>query len=1028
MLGPLAVWSSDGRPVRIPELKVRALLAELVAGAGRAVPPDRLIDHLWPERLPANPMNALQAKVSQLRRAFDNAEPGSRWMVRALPDGYRLDVHLDAFDAGRFETQLAKAEKLTSPRARAVLLGDALALWRGPVLADFADEEFVRPVAARLDELRLTALELRAEARLALGEHGLLADELGDLVARHPLRERLRAAHLRALYRAGRQSEALAGYRDLHEQLDAIGVTPSPELVELHRAILTQDPTLHATAAPPTNLPHPLSGLIGRADAIRDVRERLAGHRLVTLTGPGGVGKTRLALATAHELVDDFPEGVWLVELGTLPAGATRETVDELVAAVLDIRDEQHGRLTEAVRAKRMLLVFDNCEHVVDAVAELAAELLAAAPDLRVLATGQVPLDLAGEVLWPVPPLPGPSAVELFVARAAAGVPGFALDEHNAATIAALCGRLDGIPLALELAATRVRTLGVHEVAARLDDRFRLLAAGRRGAPERQRTLRAVFDWSWDLLEPAERTLLRRMAVFRDGAPEDAIMIVAENAATMLSPLVDRSLVTVDPWGPLVPPLGPIQPTIGPRYRLLESVGEYARERLAEAGELLEARRAHHTYFAWLAATADPHLRGPDQREWLRRLDAETANLHAALDHAVAQGAALPLVNALAWYWVQRGRLREGHRWFEAALVTGADYDDDAVAIARTWRAGFAARLGLDADPVPPADTAASAGRARAEWFVSFALVGIGDQEIATALAERALATFRAIGDQWGMAAVLSTQARYAFLRSDLPALREQGARSMALFTEVGDQWGRLQATFALGTHAELVGDYEHAAEVHRDGLRMAEELGLWTEVSDKLSALGRIALLTGDHAQADDLHERARQLAVEQGYPVGEEYAELGLALSERRQGRLDAAEPRLRKWLEWDRRIGSDIAISLILAELGFLAEQRGDPAAAAELHRESLAAAHLAADVRAVALALEGLAGASTPDRAARLLGRATELRESVGAPLPAGERGDTDRIAARARAALGEERFAEEFTLGRKESSRDGDRST
>jgi len=1012
MLGPLAVWTSDGRPVRIPELKVRALLAELVATTGQTVPADRLIDHLWGRRLPANPANALQAKVSQLRRALEDAEPGSRHLVESTPLGYRLTVSFDAFDAGRFETLLAEAEKATSPRARVVLLGDALALWRGPVLADFADEEFVRPVAARLDELRLTALELRAEARLALGENGLLADELGDLVARHPLRERLRAAHLRALYRAGRQSEALAGYRDLHAQLDAIGVEPAPELVELHRAMLTQDPALGATAAPaPTNLPHPLGGLVGRGDAVRDVLARLATDRLVTLTGPGGVGKTRLALAAARELVDEFTDGVWLVELGALPTGAARDAVDELVAAVLEIRDEQHGRLAEAVRAKRLLLVFDNCEHVVDAVAELAAELLAVAPELRVLATGQVPLDVPGEVLWPVPPLPEPSAVELFVARAAAGVPGFAVDEDNAAAIAAICRGLDGIPLALELAATRVRTLGVHEVAARLDDRFRLLSSGRRGAPERQRTLRAVLEWSWELLEPADQELLRRMAVFRDGSTLTSTHDICGPAGSV-ERLVDRSLVAADPRGP--------------RYRLLESVREYAAERLEEAGELPEVRRVHHAYYAELAAAADPHLRGPQQREWLRRLDAETANLHAALDHAVAHGAALPLVNSLAWYWVLRGRLREGYRWFTAALASADDDDDgadgaDTVAIARTWQVGFVVRLGLDADAVPPADVAALPGRALAEWFVAFARVGIGDPAATTALAERALAVFRAIGDQWGTAAALSTQARYAFLRSDLPALREQGTRSMALFTELGDQWGQLQATFALGTYAELVGDYEHAAEVHRDGLRMAEELGLWTEVSDKLSALGRIALLTGDHEQADALHERARRLAVEQSYPVGEEYAELGLALSERRQGRLDSAESRLRKWLEWDRRLGSDIAISLILAELGFIAEHRGDAAAATALHTESLAAAHLSADVRAVALALEGLAGVAAPARSARLLGRAAALRESVGAPLPAGERGDTDRATERAVAALGEDGFAAEFAAGRTDAT-------
>ena len=1039
VLGPLAVWTSDARPVRIPELKVRALLAELVAGAGQVVPADRLIDHLWGERLPANPANALQARVSQLRRALDDAEPGTRLLVVSRPPGYLLDVPPDAVDAGRFAALLAEAETAGSPRSRVALLGDALALWRGPALADFADEEFARPAAARLEELRLTALEHRAEARLALGEHGLLADELGDLVARHPLRERMRAAHLRALYLAGRQSEALTGYRDLHGQLAAIGVTPAPELVELHQAILRQDPALGTATSPsPTNLPHPVGPLVGRADAIRDVRARLGTDRLVTLTGPGGVGKTRLALAAAREVVDEFPDGGWLVELGALPADAVPAEVAELVAAVLEIRDEQVGRLAEALRGKRMLLVLDNCEHVVDAVAELTAALLAAAPDLRVLATGQVPLNLPGEVLWPVPPLPEPSAVELFVARAAAGVPGFAVAEDNAAAIAAICGRLDGIPLALELAATRVRTLGVHEVAARLDDRFRLLAAGQRGAPERQRTLRAVLDWSWDLLSGREKTVLRRLAVHRDGATLAAVEAVCGAEVDEVARLVDRSLVAVDPRGP--------------RYRLLESVADYAAERLAEAGELPDLRRRHREHYTELAATADPHLRGPEQRVWLRRLDAEAANLHAALADAVAHGEALPLVNTLAWYWALRGRLREGHRSFAAALAAGGAETDAETA--RTWQAGFAARLGegpgpgandaagpltaraweatfpagfaegatLGAGPATGVDHAAAlAGRARAEWFVAYARLGIGDPRVTVGLAARALAVFRALGDQWGVAAASGTQARHAFLRSDLPALRELGARSMALFTEVGDQWGQLHATFALGTYAELVGDYEQAAAVHRDGLRMAEELGLWTEMADELSALGRIALLSGDHARADELHERARRLAVEQGYPVGEEYAELGLALSERRQGRLDSAEARLRKWLEWDRRLGADIAISLMLAELGFIAEHRGNLAAAAALHAEGLAAAHLAADVRAVALALEGLAGAAEPVRSARLLGRAAELRESVGAPLPAGERGDVDRITARAVAALGEARFAAEFGHGRADAT-------
>ncbi|WP_236594898.1 AfsR/SARP family transcriptional regulator [Saccharothrix sp. 6-C] len=422
VLGPLSAWTSDARPVRVPEVKVRALLAQLALDAGRVVPADRLIDRLWGDRLPANPAGALQTRASQLRAALDDAEPGARRLVVSRPPGYLLDVAPDAVDAGRFEALLARAAT-GDARARVELLDEALALWRGPVLADFADEAFTREAAARLEELRLTAWEQRAEARLEFGEPGVLADELGDLVARHPLRERLRAAHLRALFRAGRQGEALMGYRDLRARLVAeLGVEPGPGLVALHRAILEQDPSLGGAVEPPTNLPHPLGDLVGRDADVDEVRALLAADRLVTLTGPGGVGKTRLALAVARELAPGFPDGTWLVELAALPASATPDEVAALVAASVGIRDgvatDLAGTLAEAVRAKRMLLLLDNCEHVAPAAGELAARLLRAAPGLRVLATGQRPLDVAGELLRPVPTPAGPSAVELFAARA----------------------------------------------------------------------------------------------------------------------------------------------------------------------------------------------------------------------------------------------------------------------------------------------------------------------------------------------------------------------------------------------------------------------------------------------------------------------------------------------------------------------------------------------------------------------------------------------------------------------------------
>ncbi len=1031
VLGTLAAWTSDGRPVRVRELKVRSLLAQLAVEAGRVVPADRLVDRLWGDRLPMNPAAALRTRVSQLRAALDGAEPGARRLVVARPPGYVLDVAPDAVDAGRFEGLLAEAATTGDPRARVAVLDDALALWRGPVLADFGDEEFAREVTARLVELRLTAAEQRAEARLEFGDPGVLADELGDLVARHPLRERLRAAHLRALYRAGRQGEALAGYRDARARLIAeLGVEPGPRLAALHRAILEQDPSLGGAVEPPSNLPHLLGDLIGRDADVGEVRSLLAADRLVTLTGPGGVGKTRLALAVARELAAGFPDGTWLVELAALPAGAAPDEVAALVAASVGIRDgvatDLAGTLADAVRAKRMLLLLDNCEHVAPAAAELAAGLLRAAPGLRVLATSQRPLAVAGELLWTVPPLAEPSAVELFAARAAAGAPGFALDADNADAVAAICRRLDGIPLALELAATRVRAWGVHEVLARLDDRFRALTAGHSDTPARQRTLRAMLDWSWELLTEAERTVLRRLSVHVDGWTLSAAEAVAGGGGLdvpdLLARLVDRSLVaataatTADP----------------PRYRLLESVAEYASAKLREAGEVAEVERRHRDHYARLAATADPHLRGPRQRQWLALLDAEAANLRAAIDHAARDGEAMPLVESLAWYWVLRGRLGEGRRALTAALAAGGP--DDVAGTVRVWHSAFSLLTGVAPGLVPPpatrpTDAQAAARRARAEWFLGFTGLGMGELSVGHDIVAGALAVFEDQGDRWGTAAAHGTLARYALSRSDLDAMARHGERSMALFTEAGDRWGQLHATFGLGTHAEVVGDYDRAAELHRDGLRIAEELGLNTEVSDKLSALGRIAVLTGDHEQADELHECARLQAVEQGYTIGEEYAELGLALSARRQGRFDEAEARLRKWLVYDRRLESDMAIALIVAELGFIAEQRGDAEAACALHREGLAAARKAADPRAVALALEGLAGVEAlcgaHERSARLLGAAAALRAQVGAPLPSGERGDVDRIAATCRAAVGEDAFASAFDHGREHGESEAD---
>jgi predicted ATPase/DNA-binding SARP family transcriptional activator len=1045
LLGTLAAWTENGRLVEVPEAKVRALLADLLIHLGRPVSADRLIDDLWGDDLPVHPAGALHSKVSRLRQALENAEPGGGELVAFQSPGYLLRIGSDALDERRFAALVERAGATEDPRDQAELLADALALWRGPPLADFADAMFAQAAIARLEEQRLAALEQQAEARLALGEHSLLAGELSDLVVQHPLRERLRAAHMLALYRAGRQAEAVDSYSELRGRLaNDLGLDPGPGLAALYQAILEQAPALQRVQAPPTlaarprtNIPAMLTSLVGRTAALTELRALLSERRLVTLTGPGGVGKTRLALAAAALSADAFPDGVWLVELaGSATAGARAPA--DAVMDVLGIRDDSSMDpsvlLAEALRTSRMLLVLDNCEHLVDQAAKLAAQLLQAAPELRILATSREPLMIAGEVVWAVPPLelPGPeagqqatalaqfSAVQLFVMRAEASAPGFRLDEGNAQAVAGLCQRLDGIPLALELAATRVRTLGVPELLARLDDRFRLLVTGHRDAPPRQQTLWAVIDWSWELLTEPERLVLRRLAVAADGCGLHAAeAICAEDDLDVLglvSRLVDRSLIVV------------ADGLDGPRYRLLESVAAYGLQRLCQAGEVSRLRLRHRRYYTSLAERAAPHLRGHDQRSWLRRLDTEAANLRSALDSALNDNDddALRMVNALAWYWFLRGRLTEARRALDEALALPLG-SATARATATAWQSGFTALAGKrrkHAAPPPLGGIDDPAMRATLEWFHAFVASDFGDPSAGEAMVGQALASFRALGDQWGIAAALSTRAKLAMVRGDPAAAQRDAQQSLAIFRALGDRWGQLQAIEWFGAAAAATGDRAQADRLHRDGLHMAEDLGLWPQAADALSWLGRNALQSGDLAQARELLERAMRLAAEQSYQPGQVFAEIGLGQTARREGRLDVAETHMRSVLETSQRIGSepDVARTISLSELGFIAELRGDPVVARSRHLQSLTAAQKLGDPQAVAQALTGLAGAQAldgqPGRAARLLGAADTAWRLAGAGLPPSDSADINRITAVTRQALGGAAFAAEVQNGRR----------
>ncbi|MGW7413590.1 BTAD domain-containing putative transcriptional regulator [Streptomyces sp. NPDC054863] len=1085
VLGPIQVVTDGGTPVRVPELKVRALLAALLVDPGRPVATHRLIDALWGDDVddrPGQPLRALQAKVSQLRRVLEEAEPGARELIVSRSPGYLLAPADDAVDAHRFAGLAARARTAQGPedlRGSAELLASALELWRGPAFADFADEAFALAAANRLEEDRLAVLEELAETRLALGEHAALTGELADLVARHPLRERLRAVQLKALYRAGRQSEALAAYEDLRTRLaDDLGLDPGPELVALHRAVLTQDPGLTAAPVPPapaaprTNLPAPLTGLVGRDGAVAEVGELLSSARLVTLAGPGGVGKTRLAVAVGERLTPDFPDGVWLVELAALagagaggkglagagaggegltgagaggegPTGADVEGLAAAVAAALGIRDDgtwgsdpdaasASGRLAAALRPRNMLLVLDNCEHLVESVAVLAGHLLKAAPGLRALATSQETLAVPGERVWNVPTLSLPDAVALFAARAS----DLTLDDTNTPAVEDICRRLDGIPLALELAATRVRALGVHRLLDRLDDRFRALGgSAQRGAPARQQTLRAMIDWSWELLTGPERAVLRRLAAHADGCTAEAAEevcagggVAADDVLDLLTRLVDRSLVV---------PVGAVDGE--PRYRLLESVAAYCAERLRDAGEEDGVRARHLAHYTALAEQAEPQLYGPGAQEWLERLTAEAANFRTALDTSVRAGdapAALRLVNALAWSWVLRGRLAEGRRALADALAVGvgeeASGGEDCAglrACVGAWRVGVDILSGDGRDRTARImaalkvyeDLCEPHEQARARWFLAHSLCGTGDMSLGEGLTTSALDSFRALGDDWGTAAALADRSVQRLLRGDLDGAGEDATAGDRLFREIGDRSAQLWTVHTLAMIAEIHGDYARAARLQHTALRTARRLGLATQSADLLSGLGRIALLTGHLAQATDYHEESRRLAAAHGFRAGEINAELGLGLGARRAGDLDAAARHLHRVLDWHREVGLDGANALILAELGFVAELRGEPAACLALHEEGYSTARTTGDPRALALALEGLAGAhALADRfeeAALLLGAASAARASAGAPLPVAEQADVVRIESKCRTGRGDpSRYEAAFAQG------------
>jgi predicted ATPase/DNA-binding SARP family transcriptional activator len=1067
MLGPLEVRTDadPGEIVEVPGARLRALLIMLALHPGQPVPASQLIDGLWPEEMPAAAANALQALVSRLRRALP--EP----VIESRPPGYQLKIDPRCTDIVRFEDLAAagRAQLRDDPAMAGQTLRQALALWRGPALTDVAETDFGQAAIARLDELRLTAIEHRIDADLRTGNTSSLVAELEGLVIAYPMREPLAARLMRALHAADRRGAALEVYEQTRKRLvSQLGVEPSAELAALHLDILRDEPPGEpgATNPPPasfanrvnTNLRAELTSFVGRDTELRHVAELLGAHRLITLTGPGGAGKTRLAVEAARAELPAMPDGVWLVELApvTDPADVTSTVLSTLglreqvlvyptrprrLMAETPLPPDELSRLLSALAAKRTLLVLDNCEHLIAAAAALADRVLAACPQVLILATSREPLNITGEALWAVGPLtlpPDPAAtplpaeravvqdsasVRLLTQRARAVVPGFEVTEDNAPAVAMICRALDGMPLAIELAAARLRTMAPEQVAARLSDRFQLLTGGSRTAMPRHQTLRAVVDWSWDLLDDAERALWRRFSVFAGGATLEAAEQVcsgsglrADQILDLLTALAEKSLLIVrhDP----------------PRYRMLEIIRAYGQERLGEAGESEEVREAHAQYFTRLAEAGQYHLLRAEQLDWLRRLSADQDNLHAAIRGAVAVGdgpVAVRLAAALGWYWSLRSMKVEGAELISEALsvpgaVAPADPEHLAVAYAMgallamdtslratvpDWLDRAAALAARITDPVHPiipllgplASLFGASDPARGPVGPEAFDDAVGDPDPWVA------AIARILRGHWA----LNVGRRHAEAEADFLA----GA---SILTELGERWGQAVALGGLamlegwrGEHAVAVGHYRRAIEFVAAFGSTEDELQFRLFMVRQLWLAGEREAARAELSQALPDAERL-------GLPELRAFAVYIAGDLARLDGRPEAAREALLRAAQLATSPDESQQIRAVAATgLGHLAAAEGDLDAARDWHAQALAAARFSADAPVIAEALTGLADLAlregAPERAAELLGAGFAIRGTTDRSVP-----DEERVAAAARSVLGEARYDDAYQRG------------
>jgi predicted ATPase/DNA-binding SARP family transcriptional activator len=998
LLGPPQLNLND-EPITTSRRKATALLAYLAVNGNRQTR-DSLSALLWPDYDQSRAFTNLRHTLWEVQQAL-----GEGWIL-AERETIELNPGADmCVDVRDFESLLARSRDHADPALRTPLLSDAIKLYRNHFLTGFSLKDaldFNEWAFAKAEELKhqlSRALVMLSEDLCTFGQAEQAIPYARRLITLDPLNEASHRQLMQVYIKAGQHSAALKQYQACEQILrKELSIDPQPETRELYKKIRRREikpvqvKPPEEQPAPQHNLPLQLSSFIGREREQKAIAKLVAGHRLVTLIGAGGIGKTRLSLKIGEQLLIDFPHGVWFVELASLNDPVL---VPQAVSTVFGIIERSGNTLTEKLiqflQSKTALLILDNCEHLIDACAQLVETLLKNCPSLKILTTSREALGLVGEALYRVPSLSMPTgnhrdqvadfeAIRLFAERARLSASDFCLSQENSSVVAGICQRLDGIPLAIELAAARVNTLSVEQIASRLNESFQLLTGSGRTRLARQQTLHASIDWSWNLLFDPERILLRRLSVFAGGwtleAAESVCVgdgIESQHVLDLMTQLVMKSLVVVE------------HESIGEkRYRLLEMIRQYAHEKMMQAGEEEQLRTLHLKYFLDLSTQAHLELRGPSRVDWMERLNDERNNLRAALRWAEKTNveAGLYLASRLLRYW-ESSDLREGTQQLEVLLQKE------------------------EAKDFPRA-------RAYALHTYGSLLVWLQNFDEARSVAEECLSLFRAAGNREGEVDALILLCNIFMFKYEVSAAENYGEQAIRLSQSLGDPWRQAGALYNLGWVAR---DYDLKFTRWDKAISLLREVGDQVSLANALGWLGQFRVLNGDFELAETYLDEAMQLWKSNKRANMWDNAKLAKSLIVTMRGDYEQANSMLQEIMVSAEETGNRMSKLWVTVRLGYVALRSGN---LTEAHQYFKECGHKFAQdgytIGAV-FALEGMAGVyvavGKPAHAARLIGWADAIRVTLKDPRPNIEQADVDQMMAACLVKMGEEAFSDAY---------------